>query len=210
MNRNFELLYKGRDFSLAMQEVLDNLELFEASEIRQNFEGSPFKDTRFIPCRMTYESDIDPEWTQEELLEYRKTKGVTSRDAVDVAEYEALPIVYSEVMSICSALRAEQIGRVLVAELQPGGHILAHYDYGPYHDFYDRVHLVIGGEGCHFRAGKEVVKMLPNEVWAFNNRANHEVWNESAVARYHIIIDMKLKGERIARWPEVTDYKNNA
>jgi len=208
MTRNFELLYKNIDFSFALAEVLAQLDLFKESEMRQNFEGSPFKDTRFIPCRMTYETDIDASWNQAQLLEYRKSKGVTNINAEDTTQYTALPVVYNEVMAICAALKTEQIGRVIVAELAANGHILPHYDFGPYHDFYDRIHLVIGGQGCHFRAGKEVVKMLPGEVWAFNNRDQHEVWNDSDQPRYHIIIDAKLKGDRIARWP-ATECKNN-
>ena len=112
-------------------------------------------------------------------------------------------------MNLAAGLKAEQIGRVLVTELASGGHIKQHRDFGPYHDFYDRFHLVLGGKGCHFRCGREIVKMLPGEVWTFNNRDVHEVWNDSDTPRYHIVVDFKLRDNRVTRWPIVEGYKNN-
>ena len=210
MNRNFELIGKEMNFNAVKQEITEHEERFNDFLDRQNFEGSPFKDTRCIPCRMTFEDDVDPSWSPEEILEYRKTKGVTNINAIDCPIYESFPAVYHEVMKIAGFMQAEQLGRVIIAELKPGGHILPHYDYGAYHDFYDRLHLVISGKGCHFRVGREIVKMLPGEIWLFNNRAQHEVWNDSDEARYHVVIDLKLKGSRVARWPRNEEYKNNA
>lgn len=207
--RNFEMLYRGRDYSHLLAEVTKLDDIFGSNVIRQDFEGSPFRDCRSIICRLTFDEGLTEEMTPEEALQYRASVGVTNIQAIDQADYQSVPQVYLEVMKLAAALKVEQIGRVLVTELAPGGHILAHRDFGAYHDFYDRMHIVIGGAGCHFKCGKEIVKMLPGEVWAFNNRDVHEVWNESNSFRYHIVMDFKLQGDRVTRWPEVKDYANN-
>ena len=209
MNKQFRRLATNLDFSNVLAEVEANEELFEKSSFRQNFKASPFVHTQSIACRLTYETDMDPDMTETELLYHRARKGVRNLNAIDTSEYAQLPAVYNAVMNLASAVKAEQIGRVLVAKLFPGGEIKRHRDYGPYHDYYDRFHIVLGGEGCFFRCENEVVKMLPGDVWTFNDRDLHEVWNDSDSPRIHIVIDFKLKGERVARWPEVVGYRNN-
>ena len=194
--RNFEQLASGLDLSLINDQVQAQEALFDKSTFRQSFKGSPFTDTQFIGCRMTY--DLDHEPTEEEMLNHLKTKGVTTTNALDLEDYELLPQVYGAVMHFAGVMQAEQIGRVLVTRLHPGGKIGAHKDFGEYHNFYDRFHICIGGKGCHFRSGKEVVKMMPGEVWWFYNNVEHEVWNESDSERDHIVIDLKLKGDKMA------------
>lgn len=195
-SRNFQLLMQGQNFGNVIEEIARNEELFEASKFRQNFKGSPFTQTCFIPCRMTY--DLDHEPTEDELIEHLKTKGVTNVNAVDTDLYQFMPETYSVVMWLAGLVQAEQIGRVLVARCNPTGHIGAHKDFGAYHDFYDRFHICLSGEGCHFRSGREIVKMLPGEIWWFWNNDEHEVWNDSDKPRDHIVIDFKLKGDKHA------------
>jgi quercetin dioxygenase-like cupin family protein len=207
-NRNFIQLLSGRNFVPVLQQVLANKDLFDLDTTRQNFKNSPQRDTRAIICRMTYEQlpENAEEMSEDELMMFRVRHAMTELQAQDTEAYYHLPLVYEEVMTLAAAMNAEQIGRVVVTELKAGGRVLPHEDFGPYHDYYDRLHLVIGGEGCHFTCGKEVVKMLPGDMWMFNNREVHEVHNDSAVARYHIVVDMKLRGDRLARWPEVSNY----
>lgn len=206
--RNFVQLLSGRDFSQVLKEVLDNKGFFELNTVRQSFKNSPQRDTRAIICRMTYEQlpEGTDELSEDELLTFRVKQAMTEVQASDTNEYWKLPNVYNEVMLLAAATKAEQIGRVVVAELKAGGQVLPHEDFGPYHDYYDRFHLVLGGKGCHFTCGKEVVKMLPGDVWTFNNREVHEVHNDSDEPRYHIVVDLKLKGDRLQRWPEVENY----
>lgn len=192
---NFTKIAENMDFSVIINEVNNNLDLFDRNDFRQKFKGSPFKNTSFIPCRMSYDLDYEP--TEEELIEHLKTKGITNIYASDTEEYALLPKVYSAVMDLAALVKAEQIGRVLVTRLNPGGHIKPHKDFGAYHDYYDRFHIVLDGKGCHFRSGEQIVKMMPGEVWWFYNNDEHEVWNDSDVARIHIVIDFKLKGDKV-------------
>jgi len=125
-----------------------------------------------------------------------KTVGVTEREAEDTAFYDHFPEVYKAVMTLASVVKAERIGRVLIAKLLSGGHIKPHKDFGAYHDYYDRFHIVLSGKGCMFRSGSEWAHMLPGEVWWFRNSEEHEVTNNTDVDRIHIIIDFKLRGNK--------------
>ena len=194
--RNFERLFALQDFSNVVAEVEANVAMFDLNTFRQDFEGSPFKDTTFIPCRMSYDYETQP--SEEELIEHLTTKGITNTDAIDTPEYACFPAVYSVVMWLAAIVQAEQIGRVLITKCFPKGHILAHKDFGEYHDFYDRYHICLTGRGCHFRSGREMVKMLPGEVWWFYNNEEHEVWNDGSEPRIHIVMDFKLKGDKNA------------
>lgn len=202
--RALERLFELCDFSAIDQEISANAELFDApleQDFRRNFKASPFKDSPAIICRMSYDPiEMEGEEpTEEELLHHLQTKGLTNLQASDTELYAALPEVYQVVMWLSGCLRAEQLGRVLVARLQPGGKVKPHRDYGPYHDFYDRFHICIGGEGCYFSTGRETVKMLPGEIWWFDNQQEHEVHNDTGAPRDHVVLDLKLKGDKHAR-----------
>lgn len=200
-DRKLQMVWEGVPFSHAAQEILDHQDLFATKyeqDFRQNFKESPFKDSPTIVCRMSFD-DIEMEGdtpTEEELVRHLKDKGLTNLEAYDTPIYLDLPNVYGAVMWLASMLKAERIGRVMIARLNAGGHVLPHKDYGPYHDYYDRLHICVGGKGCHFRCGRELVKMLPGEVWWFHNNDEHEVWNDSDTPRDHIIVDLKLRGDK--------------
>ena len=60
-------------------------------------------------------------------------------------------------------------------------------------EYYERYHIVLSGHpGSIFRAGDEQVTMLTGEVWWFDNTKEHEVINNSADDRIHLIVDIKV------------------
>lgn len=199
--RKLQMLFDACDFSTQLSEIEDNQGLFAGEheqDFRQDFEASPFKDSPTIICRMTYD-EIEMEGdkpTEDELVKHLTEKGLINLQAYDTDQYPDLEEVYKVVSWLSQRLGAEQVGRVLVARLNASGHVGPHKDYGPYHDYYDRFHLCIGGEGCLFRCGDETVRMLPGEIWWFHNNDEHEVWNQSDQPRDHIIVDLKLRGEK--------------
>jgi len=209
--RNLNLLFSGKDFSKTLAEVSSPslAGLFDVDQAREDIEGLPFKDCRSLICRQSDELGVPSGMTEVEVLRHRAKYGITNTDAQDTDLYRFVPAAYAEVMRLAAAMGAEQIGRVAITQLVPGGHVLPHRDYGTYFDHYDRLQIALGGEGCLFRCGDEVGKMLPGEVWSFNAKEVHEVWNKSEVVRWHIVVDLKLKGSRSTRWPEVLDYTDN-
>lgn len=200
--RKLELLMQGCKFSKAHQNVLDNDDEFAGEyeqDFRQNFEQSPFKDAPCIVLRHSYDA-IEMEGdepTEEELVKHLKDKGLINLQADDMPAYNNMPDVYELVQWLARLMRAEQIGRVMIARLVSNGHILPHKDFGPYHDHYDRFHIALAGAGCYFRCGREVIKMMPGEVWWFYNNDEHEVWNDTDTPRDHVIVDLKLKGDKL-------------
>lgn len=199
--RKIEQVFYNCNFDNIEAEIEAHEELFAKGEdydFRQKFSDSPFKDSPIIPCRMTYDKIkmAGEEPTEEELLEHLKSKGLVSLDAQDTNIYDAMFEVYESVAWLAKCMKAEQVGRVMVARLVSNGHVKPHTDAGLYYDFYDRFHICVSGKGCYLRCGRETVKMLPGEVWWFRNNDEHEVWNDSDAARDHIIVDLKLKGDK--------------
>lgn len=84
-----------------------------------------------------------------------------------------------------------EIGRVRVANLSAGAAVIPHIDVGSYCASRDRYHLVINSEqGTRFVAGDESVTMHENELWWFDNRKMHSVYNPGSQSRTHLIFDL--------------------
>jgi uncharacterized cupin superfamily protein len=63
---------------------------------------------------------------------------------------------------------------------------------GRYANTMSRYHIPLqSGPGVLFRAGDEHVYMRPGEAWDFNAHAEHEVVNNSADDRVHLIVDIR-------------------
>jgi quercetin dioxygenase-like cupin family protein len=84
----------------------------------------------------------------------------------------------------------DKLGRVIFTALVPGGSIDEHADEGGYAEATTRYHVVVLGEaGSTFTCGDEQVEMRTGEVWWFNHREPHAVFNNSTSPRIHLIID---------------------
>lgn len=107
--------------------------------------------------------------------------------------WDRLPQVRPFIFGLMRQIEAEQLGRVMISRLAPGKRILPHTDkVGAYSDHYRRYHLALqSGPGCLFRCGDETVQMRTGEVWTFDHLLEHEVANNSADDRIHLIVDLK-------------------
>ena len=113
---------------------------------------------------------------------------------VDPTIHKAFEDVSECVVPVFNTLKAVfgsgGVIRCLLTRLKAGGHISAHRDHGFSLQHSHRVHVpimtapevmfVVGGEPRHLSAG---------EVWEINNCRTHEVFNRSAIARVHMIVD---------------------
>ena len=81
--------------------------------------------------------------------------------------------------------------RCLLALLPAGAIVPPHHDNGPYFLKTIRIHVpVITHDKVWMYCGGRVYRMLPGEVWALNNSAEHAVWNaDAALPRTHLICD---------------------
>jgi aspartyl/asparaginyl beta-hydroxylase (cupin superfamily) len=78
----------------------------------------------------------------------------------------------------------------MFAKLKPNGQVYPHVDAGAYYALRHRFHLVIQSRGSLMKCGGEEVVMNEGELWAFDNKKQHEAFNESADSRIHLIFDL--------------------
>lgn len=183
--RNFQLVAQGLAVQPALAELAMRPELWRLFTARQDTPGSAHHDTECIvlrgPKTISIESvfnDLDAQW-----LAYAHTLRAV-RDLIALAGSRLGPIA--------------QLGRVMVVNLKPGGHIDPHVDEGAYAAHYDRFHLVLrSAEGNQFRCGDETVHMREGELWKFDHRTEHQVANLSEHGRIHIIIDARLSSKGV-------------
>jgi len=87
-----------------------------------------------------------------------------------------------------------ELGRALIVGLNPGAQVYRHTDRGRYFAPRDRYHLVLRSPaGTRFFCGGDERVMHDGELWWFDNKQEHEVFNGSDVAeRIHLIFDLAL------------------
>ena len=84
-----------------------------------------------------------------------------------------------------------ELGRATLVALQPRGWVRPHIDAGAYYRIRDRFHLVLRSrEGSPLTSGGETVVMREGELWAFDNKAEHEARNPTDEPRIHLIFDV--------------------
>jgi hypothetical protein len=81
--------------------------------------------------------------------------------------------------------------RALLARLPAAATIPVHIDRSPYFSKTLRIHVPIEtNENVWMLCADQAYQMLPGEVWALNNSAQHGVWNRHpSLSRTHLICD---------------------
>ncbi|MEO6690118.1 MAG: aspartyl/asparaginyl beta-hydroxylase domain-containing protein, partial [Dokdonella sp.] len=92
---------------------------------------------------------------------------------------------------IITQLMPASAQRCLLARLPAGAIVPPHSDIGPYFLKTIRIHVpVTTHPSAWMYCDGLVFHMLPGEVWALNNSAQHAVWNaDEKLARTHMICD---------------------
>ena len=102
----------------------------------------------------------------------------------------AFPQARRFIQDAAEALGGEP-GRAKIVNLPPGKRVYPHVDRGEYYRVHARFHLVLHSpEGSAMRAGDEVCRLRPGELWWFDNKAEHEAWNDGDDNRVHLIFDV--------------------
>lgn len=174
---NFRRIAEGLDVEPLLQLLDAKPELWKEIEARQRFTGSPHKDTETIfirgPLKMNHYYVIwDTGSYDYPCMEYLKSALV--------------PLL----QPILKQLGVEDMGRVLIVNLKPSGHITKHIDQGSYADRYQRFHLVLRSNPyCFQTSGDELQRFNVGEAWYMNNKVLHEAHNVGDTERIHIIFD---------------------
>lgn len=176
MKHNVQLLT-----GLNVQPLIDKLEaipqMWNDITLRQDYPGSAHTDTECIFIRGPLQ------FTAQDYF-----------NDLSAAPYPAAPVFEKElkhlIEPLMEAIALEQLGRVLLVKLKPGGHVKAHSDEGRYADFYSRFHIpVITNEGCVNTTGGEAVHWPVGTAWWFNHKQVHTADNAGDTDRVHLIVD---------------------
>ena len=180
---NFRRIAKGLDVEPLLQLLDAKPELWKEIQARQNFSNSPHKDTESIyvrgPLKMSpYYVLWDTGSYDYPCMEYLK------------------PALVPLMQPILKQLGVEDMGRVLIVNLKPSGHVTKHNDQGKYADHYSRFHIVLkSNQHCFQTAGSELRRFNVGDVWWFDHKKLHTAHNVGDTERIHIIFDCVIAAE---------------
>lgn len=179
--KNFTLISNNADVVPLRAAVLMKPHLWNQNTLRTKHPGTAHSQVDDIWLRF---NEIDP-----------KNPGmvIDATEAINYPAFWELPQARPLIFGLMAGVEGERLGRVMITRLAPGKTIAKHRDMGAPAQYYDRFHIVLlGGPGCLFRAGDETVSMKTGDIWWFDNQQEHEVINNSASDRIHMIVDIRV------------------
>ncbi len=172
---------------LALHRFEKSQGIWKADTYLRDYPQGPFGDTESVILRFPPRSVHE---TEEALR--RHEQNFDQHENVDQPVFKLLPEARPLVFGLMAAVQGERLGRVIINKLRPGGVIYPHKDTPAHAEYWDRHHIVLQSQpGVIFRAGSEKVYMAPGEIWWFDNSVEHEVINNSADDRIHMVIDIR-------------------
>lgn len=166
-------------------------ELWKEDTYLRDYPQGPFAQIESIMLRFPVKRVLEMEEEVKAVAE-GKHPSIDQHESVDYPAYKLLSEARPIVMGLMSRVGGERLGRVMINKIAPGGRIYPHRDTPAHAEYYDRFHVVLqSAPGVDFRAGDEHVYMGIGEVWWFQNAEEHEVINNSAVDRIHMVIDIR-------------------
>lgn len=177
--KNFLQIGAGLDVIPLLMALQNHPELWDADKVRSTFDQSPHRDVQDILLRFsdTNEADIG-----DQLLCH------------NMPAMAVMPQARALIYWLMARVEGDMLGRVVITKLAPGKRIYPHSDVlGLYANTMNRFHIPLqAGPGCVFIAGGEQVAMRVGDAWDFNAHAEHEVINNSADDRIHLIVDIRI------------------
>lgn len=185
--KNFMRLSAGVDINPLLLAVKRRPDLWKEDTYLRDYPQGPFNQIESIMLRFpekgVYETEKE---LQDHLSKYDQ------HENIDYPAYKLLPEARPLVMNLFNYVAGERLGRVMINKIAPGGVIFPHVDTKSHTDYYSRFHVVLQSQpGVVFRAGDENIYMATGEVWWFDNSKEHEVINNSADDRIHMIVDVR-------------------
>jgi len=187
---NFMLLASGVNVELlvlALHRLEKSSNIWKEDTYLRDYPQGPFSETESVilrfPPRTIYE-------TEEELKNHNAF--FDEHENVDQEVFKRLPEARPLIFNLMAAVQGERLGRCIINKLKPGDVIYPHEDTPSHAKYWDRFHIVLhSSPGANFRCGDETVHMRTGEVWWFNNAIEHEVINNSADNRIHLVVDIR-------------------
>ncbi len=183
--RYFQKIAEGVDTRLILHALQRQPELWNQKRFRTTFDRTPHAAVDDIWLRFSDDSKTTD-----------TSSVMADGDCVWHGAMTALPQVRGLLLDLMRKMEAYAVDRVIITRLRPGERILPHADNeGAYvHDpDRQRYHVVLQGlPGSIYRTGDETVTMLTGQVWWFDAIAEHEVTNNSADDRIHMLVDLRI------------------
>jgi len=180
--KNFMVIARNVDVTPLMLAITRRQELWKEDTYLRGHAQGPTGDVESIILRFPIAAPGETASDQHESFDHPAYAKLT----------EARPIV----MSLMSLVGGERLGRTIINRIKPGGSIYPHADAPDHAAYYDRFHVVLqSSPGADFRAGDEHVYMATGEVWWFDNSQEHEVINNSATDRIHLVVDIRTSAK---------------
>lgn len=173
----------GVDVVPLLQALVQQPELWNQNKFRTTFKDTPHGQVDDIWIRFSKETPDTNEVADD------------MRQIVWYPAFQKLPQVVPIIRDLMFRFNGYELQRCVITRLRPGGRILPHADNkGDYVHVGDisRYHVVLQGlPGSLYRTGDETVNMKTGEVWWFNALLEHEVQNNSADDRLHMLVDFR-------------------
>jgi hypothetical protein len=186
---NFLKIGDGLDPLPLLLAIRRQKELWREDTYLRDYPQGPFADIESIILRFPPRSVHE---TEEALKAHEA--GFDQHENVDQPVYAKLPEARPLVMNLMAYVQGERLGRVMINKIAPGGKIFPHADTPVHANYWDRFHIPLESyPGVDFRCGQEHVYMPVGSVWWFQNANEHEVINNSAGDRIHMIVDIRTR-----------------
>lgn len=157
-------------------------ELWDHNTLRTTHPQTPHKQVSDIWLRF---NELPKSGEEEKIID--------EHESVWYSAIDKLPHALDLIFGLMTMVKGERLGRALITKLPAGKCIEPHEDGGSHAAYYERFHIPLQSyPGSLFRCGDETVHMSAGEVWWFNNSIEHEVINNSAEDRIHLIVDIKV------------------
>jgi len=185
--KNFQKIGVGIDTVPLLLAIKRRPDLWKEDTYLRDYPQGPFKQIESIMLRFPEKSVHE---TEAELEKHVVT--YDQHENIDYPAYKLLPEARPLIMNLMGYVAGERLGRVMINKIAPGGVIFPHIDTKSHTDYYSRFHIVLQSQpGVQFRAGDESIYMETGEAWWFDNSQEHEVINNSADDRIHMIVDIR-------------------
>jgi hypothetical protein len=172
---------------LAIQRLEKSHGAWREDTYLRDYPQGPFGDTESIILRFP---DRSVHETEEALAKH--LENFDQHENYDQPIFKSLPEARKYIFDLMAFVSGERLGRCMINKLNIGGKIYPHCDTPVHAEYWDRFHVILqSAPGSNFRCGEEWVNMQAGEVWWFNNKLEHEVINNSADDRIHLIIDIR-------------------